>query len=47
MGYALTDHELRVALEDAYRSRAKFAASFNDRVAFVDAANSARPWTLV
>jgi serine/threonine-protein kinase PknG len=47
MGYALTDHDLRVAVESTYRSRAKFAASVRDRVAFVDAANRARPWTVV
>ena len=47
LGYPLAEHDLRLALERAYRSLAKFAATIKDRVAFVNAANRVRPWTIV
>jgi serine/threonine-protein kinase PknG len=47
LGCRLTDREVRVGLETAYRRLAQHAASVHDRVALIDRANEVRPRTLL
>ncbi|MEV6714527.1 tetratricopeptide repeat protein [Lentzea sp. NPDC051208] len=44
---ALSEHELRLGLEQRYRTLARFAATPEERIALVDRANAVRPRTLV
>ncbi|MFL6119031.1 tetratricopeptide repeat protein, partial [Actinophytocola sp.] len=47
LGCALTDTDLRVALESCYRTLARHADSTRERIALVDSANKIRPRTWV
>jgi serine/threonine-protein kinase PknG len=47
LGCPLTDNDLRVALEDCYRTLARHANSTRERIALVDSANQIRPKTWV
>jgi serine/threonine-protein kinase PknG len=41
------ERELRLALEDTYRERARLVSDISTRVALVDRANAIRPKTLL
>ena len=47
LGAALTERDLRLALERRYRALARLAHQLDDRIALVDRANAIRPRTLV
>jgi serine/threonine-protein kinase PknG len=47
LGCPLTDNDLRVALEDCYRTLARHANTTRERIALVDSANQIRPKTWV
>jgi serine/threonine-protein kinase PknG len=47
LGADLTKRGLRIGLERSYRALARLTRDADDRVALVDRANAARPWTLV
>jgi serine/threonine-protein kinase PknG len=47
LGADLTNRGLRIGLERSYRALARLARDAGDRVALVDRANDARPWTWV
>jgi serine/threonine-protein kinase PknG len=47
LGCPLTDNDLRVALENCYRTLARHADSTRERIALVDSANQIRPRTWV
>jgi serine/threonine-protein kinase PknG len=47
LGCPLTDIDLRVALENCYRTLARHANSTRERIALVDSANQIRPKTWV
>jgi serine/threonine-protein kinase PknG len=46
LGCELTERELRLGLENAYRSLARLAGTPDERIALVDKANEVRPRTL-
>jgi serine/threonine-protein kinase PknG len=47
LGCPLTDNDLRIALENCYRTLARHADSTRERIALVDSANQIRPRTWV
>ena len=47
LGYDIAGNALRTGIEHHLRACARFALTHPDRIAWVDRANQARPWTLV
>ena len=45
LGWELTEHSLRFALEQTYRSLARQVSAEDRRIQLVDLANDVRPWT--
>jgi serine/threonine-protein kinase PknG len=45
LGHALTDRDVRLGLEAAYRAAARHASTSAERIALVDRANQVRPWS--
>jgi serine/threonine-protein kinase PknG len=47
LGCPLRENDLRVALEETYRTLARHADNTRERIALVDSANRIRPWTWI